>query len=483
MNNGAMNGGFLVPPQAQMPGYPQMPGGMPMPQMVPQMGPTGMGYPMQPQMPGMMAPQMGLQMGSQMGSVSMLNMAPPMIASANMFTCPPGPIDPIGRPTKGGNVILEFYFKKSNQWPKDKSADGKRELAHPEVIDRIRKDYGVLGPYQKDMRTALELLSGDSQTADSSTKVNSWTVGKVVSGKYVMIVDVIISEQDGLNTVLMADTDQIETSTPSIQEFRAFTNLLQIKPAPCHEWAEVARLYITVEHKQLEYEQAITRLEAMETEYFEKKEEYEEISQTLMRAKEELAFVTANSDMARQGSVPMDARTELSRNKIELERTLSLVRARHAEARDKYLPLRTAWLKNSKAVAAAEFDDEQATEHAEWAKQVFSQCFNYEPTDPEMFSDKFGHGFSSFYEDVEQYEDLIDSDPKLKAQIEQPYRQQNAQQMYGGMGGMMMPIYSQPQMSVYGQPVLSPPQSGNRRSAANSPARMPQSSPKIPGFP
>ena len=48
------------------------------------------------------------------------------------------------------------------------------------------------------------------------------------------------------------------------------------------------------------------------------------------------------------------------------------------------------------------------THNAEWAKQVFSQCFNYEPTDPEMFSDKFGHGFSSFYEDVEQYEDLID---------------------------------------------------------------------------
>ena len=34
------------------------------------------------------------------------------------------------------------------------------------------------------------------------------------------------------------------------------------------------------------------------------------------------------------------------------------------QARDKYLPLRTAWLKNSKAVAAAEFEDEQATEHA-----------------------------------------------------------------------------------------------------------------------
>jgi hypothetical protein len=34
------------------------------------------------------------------------------------------------------------------------------------------------------------------------------------------------------------------------------------------------------------------------------------------------------------------------------------------QARDKYLPLRTAWIKNSKAVADAEFEDEQATEHA-----------------------------------------------------------------------------------------------------------------------
>ena len=73
------------------------------------------------------------------------------------------------------------------------------------------------------------------------------------------------------------------------------------------------------------------RLEGMEVEYFEKKDEYESASQTLMRAKEELAFVTANSDMARNGSVPMDARTELSRNKIELERTLTLLRARHQQ--------------------------------------------------------------------------------------------------------------------------------------------------------
>jgi hypothetical protein len=107
----------------------------------------------------------------------------------------------------------------------------------------------------KEMRAALELLSGDAETNDSSTKVTSWSVGKVlpselvpfllflpaskwngfvptctprsyvymahcqlgsfcalihlltvwqvVSGKYVMIVDVIIDEQESLNTVLM----------------------------------------------------------------------------------------------------------------------------------------------------------------------------------------------------------------------------------------------------------------------------------------
>ena len=37
------------------------------------------------------------------------------------------------------------------------------------------------------------------------------------------------------------------------------------------------------------------------------------------------------SEMAKQGSVPMEARTELSRNKLELERTLNVYRARHLE--------------------------------------------------------------------------------------------------------------------------------------------------------
>ena len=45
---------------------------------------------------------------------------------------------------------------------------------------RIRKDYGVLGPYQKNMRAALELMSGAAQAADSSAKMSSWTVGKVL---------------------------------------------------------------------------------------------------------------------------------------------------------------------------------------------------------------------------------------------------------------------------------------------------------------
>ena len=35
--------------------------------------------------------------------------------------------------------------------------------------------------------------------------------------------------------------------------------------------------------------------------------------------------------MGRVGAIPMEARTELSRSKIELERTLTLVRARYME--------------------------------------------------------------------------------------------------------------------------------------------------------
>jgi hypothetical protein len=50
--------------------------------------------------------------------------------------CPMGPIDPIGRPTIGGNVILQMYFKKTEEWPKTKSADGKADLTHAQMIDR-----------------------------------------------------------------------------------------------------------------------------------------------------------------------------------------------------------------------------------------------------------------------------------------------------------------------------------------------------------
>ena len=34
------------------------------------------------------------------------------------------------------------------------------------------------------------------------------------------------------------------------------------------------------------------------------------------------------------------------------------------QAKTKYMPVRLAWIKNSKAVSEAEFEDEQATEHA-----------------------------------------------------------------------------------------------------------------------
>ena len=53
----------------------------------------------------------------------------------------------------------------------------------------------------------------------------------------------------------------------------------------------MARLYIVVEQKQLEYERALEQLEAMEPLYFEWKETFEQSSRELMRAKQELAFV------------------------------------------------------------------------------------------------------------------------------------------------------------------------------------------------
>jgi len=57
--------------------------------------------------------------------------------SLNMAAqCPPGPIAPIGRPTQGGNVMLNMYFKKTDAWPKTKSADGKSDLSHSQIIDR-----------------------------------------------------------------------------------------------------------------------------------------------------------------------------------------------------------------------------------------------------------------------------------------------------------------------------------------------------------
>jgi len=61
----------------------------------------------------------------------------------------------------------------------------------------------------------------------------------------------------------------------------------------------VARLYISVEQKQLEYEKALDLLEAMEEKYFDGKEKYETSYAALMRAKEELAYITQASEQAR----------------------------------------------------------------------------------------------------------------------------------------------------------------------------------------
>lgn len=142
MYNGAINGGYMGQQSGQ-----QINGGyMGQPSAYPgQPGPTGHPVYQEPlaqvyAQPVMMAP------AQVYAAPQMYAAAPPPLPSGNMFTCPAGPIDPIGRPTRGGNVILEFYFKKTDQWPKDISPDGKNVLSHPEIINRCdlpTPDYAV----------------------------------------------------------------------------------------------------------------------------------------------------------------------------------------------------------------------------------------------------------------------------------------------------------------------------------------------------
>ena len=62
------------------------------------------------------------------------------------------------------------------------------------------------------MRAALEYLCTPQGSSQNNAEVAgsykppgvaSWSIGKIVSGKYVMIVDVIVDEQEGLDTVTM----------------------------------------------------------------------------------------------------------------------------------------------------------------------------------------------------------------------------------------------------------------------------------------
>ena len=80
---------------------------------------------------------------------------------------------------------------------------------------RIRQDFGPNGPGANDMRAALEYLCTPLGTSQTNSEVagsykppavGSWSIGKIVSGKYVMIVDVIVDEQEGLDTVTMVST-------------------------------------------------------------------------------------------------------------------------------------------------------------------------------------------------------------------------------------------------------------------------------------
>ena len=91
-----------------------------------------------------------------------------------------------------------------------------------------------------------------------------------------------------------------------------------------------------------------------------------------------------------------------------------------ADISKSYETVRRAWMQKSKAVMVAEFDEQHASSAAEFSQAVFNRCYVYEPANPEMFSDQYGHGFSSFFEDVEQYE-AVTGPPRLPPQSQSQY--------------------------------------------------------------
>ena len=91
---------------------------------------------------------------------------------------------------------------------------------------------------------------------------------------------------------MQVDPAHITVRMEALKELEPFQNLLKIVPGKCHEWAEVAGMFVDLEQKKLRLEEAVTALEEVEPNYYEMKEKHQQTAQVGLSQPSEASFAS-----------------------------------------------------------------------------------------------------------------------------------------------------------------------------------------------
>ena len=91
---------------------------------------------------------------------------------------------------------------------------------------------------------------------------------------------------------VQVDPAHITVRMEALKELEPFQNLLKIVPGKCHEWAEVAGMFVDLEQKKLRLEEAVTALEEVEPNYYEMKEKHQQTAQVGLSQPSEASFAS-----------------------------------------------------------------------------------------------------------------------------------------------------------------------------------------------
>ena len=91
---------------------------------------------------------------------------------------------------------------------------------------------------------------------------------------------------------VQVDPAHITRRMEALKELEPFQNLLKIVPGKCHEWAEVAGMFVDLEQKKLRIEEAVTALEEVEPNYYEMKEKHQQTAQVGLSQPSEASFAS-----------------------------------------------------------------------------------------------------------------------------------------------------------------------------------------------